>query len=283
MRKGWASRTAIWVSAWRGMGAYDAPSVSHDPIAKELVTPGWSMVLRAAERNPGVTRRVMRVANAVSGGLVRHLPFRTRAIDDAIAEAGVRQIVLLGAGLDARAYRLEALRDCTVFEVDHPDTQAHKREAVRDLPVLAKELRWVTVNFEKDDLEKELARAGHDPKEKSVIVWEGVTMYLEIPAIEQTLKTIARISAPGSTLLVTYQDTNRPPLWQLVRPVFTLVGEPLRTSFEKEDMRALLSRFGFEVTSDESDREWSERFFGEIPRLSMSERLACARFIRPLG
>lgn len=82
---------------------------------------------------------------------------------------------------------------------------------------------------------------------------------------------------------MTYQDTNRPPLWQLVRPVFTLVGEPLRTNFEKEDMRVLLARHGFEVTSDEGDHEWSERFFGETQRLAVSERLACARFIRPLG
>lgn len=268
------------------MGAYDSPSVSHDPIAKRLVTPGWSLMLEAAEKRPRLARRAMRIATVMTGGLVRHLPFRTRAIDDALGDAiagGARQVVLLGAGLDARAYRLPTLAECTVFEVDHPDTQAHKRDAVRDVPIVAREIRYVTVNFEKDDLERALAAAGHDRKSKSAIVWEGVTMYLDPPAIEATLAVVARIAAPGSTLMVTYQDTTRPPAWQLVRPVFTLVGEPLRTDFEKKDMRALLARHGFEVTSDEGDPEWSERFFGRKPRLSVSERLACARFIRPLG
>jgi methyltransferase (TIGR00027 family) len=268
------------------MGAYDSPSVSHDPIAKRLVTPGWSAVLRAAENHPRIARRAMGIATLVTGGLARHLPFRTRAIDDALGEAiaeGTRQIVLLGAGLDARAYRLPSLAECTVFEVDHPDTQTHKREAVSDVPVLAREIRYVTVNFEKNELESALDAAGYDRTKRSAIVWEGVTMYLEPPAIEGTLRVIARVLAPGSTLMVTYQDTLRPPLWPVVRPLFVLVGEPLRTSFAKDDMRALLEKHGFEVTTDEGDPEWSERFFAKKPALSVSERLACARFIRLLG
>jgi methyltransferase (TIGR00027 family) len=223
---------------------------------------------------------VLGIATIVSGGLIRHLPMRTRAIDDALTESiasGARQVILLGAGLDARAHRLEALESCTVFEVDHPDTQTEKRRAVRNLPILARKVRYVTVNFERDDLSRALRDAGHSPSEPSAIVWEGVTMYLEVPAIEATLRTVAELSAKGSRLMVTYQDMTRPPGWQLVRPVFSLVGEPLRTNFEPVEMNALLARHGFEVTSDEGDPEWSERFFAKTPRLSVSERLATAR------
>jgi methyltransferase (TIGR00027 family) len=280
MRKGWASRTAIWVSAWRGIGAFDSPAVSHDPIAKALVPQPWRALLESAEKRPRLARGAMGVANVVSGGLIRHLPMRTRAIDDALTESiskGARQVIVLGAGLDARAHRLKALAGCTVFEVDHPDTQAEKRRAVRDLPVLSRDVRYVTVDFAKDDLAKALCDAGHEAAERSAIVWEGVTMYLEVPAIEATLATIARIASRGSALMVTYQDTTRPLGWQLVHPLFSLIGEPLRANFPPHEMKALLARHGFEVRSDEGDNEWSERFFSRRPRMAVSERLACSR------
>jgi methyltransferase (TIGR00027 family) len=280
MRKGWSSQTAILVSAWRGLGAFDSPSVSHDPIAKVLVPQPWRIVLEAAEKRPRLARTAMGVANVLSGGLARHLPMRTRAIDDAVTEAvasGARQIVLLGAELDARAHRLEALEDCIVFEVDHPSTQAEKRAAVVDLPVVAREVRYVTVDFSKDDLARALRDAGHMPSKPSAIVWEGVTMYLDVPAIEATLATVAGLSAKGSMLMTTYQDMSRPPGWRLVRPVFALVGEPLRTNFEPRDLEALLAKHGFDVVSDEGDAEWSERMFARTLRRSFSERLATAK------
>lgn len=287
----------MWVSAWRGLGAYDSAVVSHDPVAKALVPWPWRLALEAAARAPRAARLGFAVANTLTGGLARHLPFRTRGIDDALEEAvlrGARQVVLLGAGLDARAHRLRALGECAVFEVDHPDTQRAKREAVRGMRPLAPDLRYVTVDFARDDLGRALADAGHVAREPSAIVWEGVVMYLEPPAIDATLRVVARIAAPGSSLMVTYQDTTRPPGYQLVRPLFTLAGEPLRTSFEPSAMRALLARHGFDVVTDEGDVEWSRRFFASEPRMVMSERLACARrraphespgaqFIVPLG
>lgn len=280
MRKGWGSKTAVWVSAWRGMGAFDSPAVSHDPIAKVLVPQPFRAVLEIAERRPVLARAVMGIANVVTGGLVRHLPMRTRAIDDALSEAiatGIRQVVLLGAGLDARAYRLDALADCVVFEVDHPSTQAEKKEAVRGLAIVAKEVRHVTVDFAKDDLARALKDAGHDSSKPSAVVWEGVTMYLEVPSIEATLSTVSNLAAKGSWLMVTYQDMTRPPGGSLIRPFFVLAGEPLKTNFEPSDMRALLGKYGFEVTTDEGDPEWSKRMFAREGRRSVSERLAVTR------
>lgn len=280
MRRGWASRTAIWVSAWRGIAEFDDPAITRDPIAKRLVPLGWRLALEAAARRPRVTRAALALAAVATGGLSRHLPYRTRAIDDAIHEEhdrGTRQLVLLGAGLDARAHRLDVLSDVTVFEVDHPDTQAHKRDAVRDLAPRAKDVRYVSVDFSRDDLTSELSRAGHDPSAPTIFVWEGVTMYLPRPALDATLEKVRDLSAPGSCLLVTYYSTRQPPLAALAHPVFAMVGEPLLTRFAPGEARALLAAHAFTLETDEGDDEWGQRWFGKHPRWNMSERLARAR------
>lgn len=280
MRKGSESRTAIWVAAWRGLAAFDRPVVSRDPVAKQLVPWPWRAALEVAEHLPRTTRAMLGLANLASGGLSRHVPFRTRAIDDAVQEEharGTRQLVLLGAGLDGRAHRLEALAQSTVFEIDHPSSQARKRQAASSLRSCAREIRYVPVDLTTGDLGAALGRAGHASGERTVFVWEGVTMYLQRPAIEATLAALARLAAPGSCLLVTYYCTDPPPLAPLVQPFFALVGEPLLTRLAPGQMRALLGAHGFALDSDEGADEWGERFTRHRPRWNMSERLARAR------
>jgi methyltransferase (TIGR00027 family) len=280
MRKGWASRTAIWVSAWRGLGKFFPEPIAHDPIAKDLVGGAFRLILEAAEQRPATARALVAIATVATGGLARHLPLRTRAIDEVLVREvsrGTRQVILLGAGLDARAHRLEALSGCTVFEVDHPDTQVHKRESVRGLPRTAKDIRYVPVDFERDDLRRALKEAGLDPARPSAIVWEGVTMYLERDAIERTLDAIATLAPKGSALIITYHDVKVNALARLARPVFRIVGEPLRTQLSPPEMNTLLASRGFERISDEGDEEWSARLVGKKNVLSMSERLIHAR------
>jgi methyltransferase (TIGR00027 family) len=88
---------------------------------------------------------------------------RTVCIDDAVREAGHSQVVILGAGLDGRAWRMPELQASVVFEVDHPDTQREKKARTTSLKVHAAEVRFVPVDFTKDKLEEALASAGHDP------------------------------------------------------------------------------------------------------------------------
>jgi methyltransferase (TIGR00027 family) len=203
------------------------------------------------------------------------MALRTRAIDDAIETAvrnGAHQLVLLGAGLDARAWRMESLRDCAVFEVDHPSTQAYKRTRIGALQPLARALFFVDVDFERHDLAERLAAWGHDATEPSIFVWEGVTMYLTHEAIEATLSAVARVAIAGSVLAMTYQSGRQ---FATLALLTRLVGEPFRTRFEPEEVRRLLSGHGFSVTSDESDAEWGDRYLSQRIDLRM-ERLACA-------
>ncbi|MFI5297015.1 MAG: class I SAM-dependent methyltransferase [Polyangiales bacterium] len=280
MRSNRPSTTSTWVAALRGLGSVTMPGVADDPLAVSLVPRPYSTMLRWASRHSAPIRRAHEVLLRATDARVGHMTFRTRAIDDAIAhalssKARPRQLVILGAGLDARAHRLPGLGDVSVFELDHPTTQAFKRRRAASLPLLARALHYVPTNFEADDLAMGLAHAGHDSTAPSVFVWEGVVMYLSTSAIASTLAVLRERAALGSTLAVTYLE---PIAWRgwvdghLLRRLLGSVREPVRTEWRHEDARRHLRAHGFDVVSDESDIEWGPRYLGRSTSRSL-ERL----------
>jgi methyltransferase (TIGR00027 family) len=193
---------------------------------------------------------------------------RTRMIDDLVCEAirdGARQLVLLGAGFDSRAYRLEEVEGAggiKTFEVDHPATQRAKRERLADgLGRLPENVRFVEVDFEKDDLELALAKAGFDGKTRSVVLWEGVVSYLTEPAVSGNLAVLARLLAPGSCLIFTYvhkgaldgsmrfSGSDRWKSW------VKRSGEPFIFGFDPATLAETLRPYGFLLRSDASTAE----------------------------
>lgn len=189
---------------------------------------------------------------------------RTVAIDDVVREAKHPQVVILGAGLDGRAWRMPELRDVTVFEVDHPDTQAAKRARVSELEPASKDIRFVPVDFERDKLADALAAAGHDATKPTTWIWEGVVMYLARPDIESTLDVVRARSAPGSTIVLMYHQPA--PLLFLMRGVLKRWGEPLKSRFYPEEMRSLLERFGMKVLWDKDVAEIGQELSLELKR-----------------
>ena len=254
MKPGHESKTAVLVCMGRALADGDPASQGFsDPTAFALLPDeAQRRVVRVrSERAPkGLKRAIER------GYLLRQskiMVARTLAIDAAVREAAAAQLVILGAGLDGRAWRMPELAPVTVFEVDHPDSQREKRKRVAALEPKARETRFVSVDFARDDLQTALAEAGHDPSRPTTWIWEGVVMYLARSEIEATLAVIARRSAAGSRLLVLYHS----PAWLLhvLGPILGWFGEPLRSAFSSADMRALLAKFGFEVLRDQSVRE----------------------------
>jgi methyltransferase (TIGR00027 family) len=184
---------------------------------------------------------------------LRHLAtamaLRTVEIDDAIRAHPAPQVVILGAGLDGRAWRLPELRGVDVFEVDHPDSQRDKRSRVGALDPVGN-VRFIPVDFARDDLDAALTAAGHVPSNPTTWVWEGVVMYLALADIEATLRVIARRSPPGSRLVVVYHAPS--PLVRLLGFIVKRMGEPLKSSFTPSAIRALLDKYGFMAHRDES-------------------------------
>ncbi len=174
---------------------------------------------------------------------------RTVTIDGAIRDAASPQVVILGAGLDGRAWRMSELADATVFEVDHPDSQREKRARATSLKQAARDVRFLPVDFTRDRLEDALAAAGHDPARQTTWVWEGVVMYLERADIEATLRVVAERSAPGSRLVIMYISPSI--IRQMVGVLLRFVGEPFRSAFTEGEMQALLAGFGFTVLQDD--------------------------------
>src|SRR5689334_15095402 len=170
---------------------------------------------------------------------------RTVAIDEVVRRTTLPQLVILGAGLDGRAWRMPELRDTIVFEVDHPDTQREKKARVPGLTQSAKEVRFVPVDFTRDDLGAALESAGHDASKPTTWIWEGVVMYLERADIEATLAIVRQRSATRSRLSIAYIS---PALIRWLAGLFVRrLGEPFRSVFTAEQMKELLSRHGFEV------------------------------------
>ena len=208
MRERRPSQTASLVALARALadrGFTHVPRFS-DPVVASLLSPGWAATFALAERRmkrADPNRRARAIAQ------LDVIPMRVTAIDEELENAvaaGCRQLVVLGAGLDTRAFRLPWLAGVDVYEVDHPATQTYKKRRVQRLRVLAQSLAFVAVNFERDSLGDRLAAAGHRADAPSVWLWEGVVMYLTEGALRGTLAEVARRSTPGSVLLLHYHE-----------------------------------------------------------------------------
>lgn len=173
----------------------------------------------------------------------RMMVARTVAIDAELRDAAMPQVVILGAGLDGRAWRMRELASSLVFEVDHPDSQQQKLERIGSLSQKAREVRFVPVDFACGDLAHALDAAGHDARLPTAWLWEGVVMYLDRDEIETTLRVIENRSPSGSRLIVAYHQ----PAWMLLllAVIVRRLGEPIRTVLTPRQMRQLLARYGF--------------------------------------
>jgi methyltransferase (TIGR00027 family) len=124
-------------------------------------------------------------------GVMASVIARTRMIDDHLEAAlrdGIRQIVVLGAGFDTRAYRISGIDCARVFEVDHPDTGTSKRRLLRHaLGALPAHVNFVAVDFGHDVLAGRLATAGFDRNARTIFIWEGVSNYLTEAAVNSML------------------------------------------------------------------------------------------------
>jgi methyltransferase (TIGR00027 family) len=280
MQDGRASQTAVMVTTARAVAHLegDVPGFSDPTAMAWLPADARDRVEQIrAGAEPRSTRE--RFANEFAKGRARMMAVRTVAIDAEVRAASAPQLVILGAGFDGRAWRMPELRDVVVFEVDHPDTQRDKRARAAALPQIAREVRFLPVDFTRDRLDQKLSAAGHDPRQPTTWIWEGVVMYLTRSEIEATLAIIAERSTPGSRLIVAYAA----PGWMvpLVRIILRRVGEPFRSVFRPPALKALLAASGFTVLRDQdiptlgralSERTWKATRTLKHIRIAVAER-----------
>jgi methyltransferase (TIGR00027 family) len=200
---------------------------------------------------------------------------RTRLIDDLVIEAlgrGARQVLLLGAGYDSRAYRLPGIERVAVFEADHPATQAVKRRLLRGAvrPERRRHVRFVPVDLLTEDLGEALTGAGFGVLEPTVVVLEGVTNYLTAPAVDATLRRLASLTATGSTLIFTYVDRRvldgAIPAAGTWHDAVRKQGEPWTFGFDPAALPGYLAERGLRLALDMSTRDAADRYLHPLGR-----------------
>lgn len=212
------SRTAVEAALHRAIGAKnpDPRFRNPDDWAARFLGPRERVLLVDAVR--GAIDLDYDTALARYGDLkvlvTSHL-LRTRHIDGALLDAvrgGDRQVVNLGAGFDSRAYRFaNELRDVRTFEVDYPPTQEYKKLRLKEmLGRIPSSVRFVPMDFRKDDLLRQLKKSGYREDEPTFFIWEGVTYYLSEPLIRTTLRFVREHSGAGSSIVFDYTDDQNP-------------------------------------------------------------------------
>ncbi|HEX4459938.1 MAG TPA: class I SAM-dependent methyltransferase [Polyangia bacterium] len=270
------------VALWRALAEEGVTSVRdfRDPFAARLLDGRFAIALRymrAWVARRGEPARARMAAN------IDTIPIRVAAIDAALVAAiaaGCKQVVILGAGLDTRAWRLPAVTGLPLFEVDHPATQAEKRERSRALPPPLARIAWTAVDFQQQSLAARLADVGHAAETPTAWVWEGVVMYLADDAVRSTLTAVRARSAPGSVLILHYHEPSLGTSARALRGmVMRAIGEPQIGVRSRATMRALVEDAGFVVQEDLDTAAQAERVHARAPDndLARVSRILIAR------
>ncbi len=221
-------------------------------------------------------------------GVSAFIAVRTRLFDEFVSKRiseGTRQFVILGAGLDSRAYRLSRLlKGIATFEVDHPLSQTVKKERVKEyFGALPEHVTYVSADLIHEELLPALLKAGYDPLLPTVFTLEGLIMYLAEIANRNCLQSICEHSGPGSSVIFDYVytsalDSRR---YEEVRHFMHywqfMFNEPLLFGIEKGGAEDYLVSIGFDRAEDFPPQKLYEQYIEPVaPRRSISQMYAIA-------
>lgn len=272
MREGEPSRTAEYMAFFRALE--HALPASRRLFEDRFAPTFLSSRLRVAVR----LSRVPLAGAAMRAYIDRRWPgartsavARTRFIDDTAwtaLQSGITQVVILGAGFDARAYRIPGMDRAVVFEVDHPSTSARKRRVVEQiLGALPHHVRLVPIDFNATSLASAMSAAGYDSSLRTLFIWEGVTNYLTEAAVDEVLRWCATAAA-DSVVIFTYvhrQVLDSPEAFEGTEKIFaTLRAADERWTFGLDPacLTTFLAERGLALDEDVGAADYRARHFG---------------------
>ena len=262
------SRTAEIACGYRAASALENNLLyrSDDWVAKLLLPRKLQLLFRIP------LARTLLIRMLGPGGMYEWVVARTRYVDAVFARAataGFTQVLILGAGFDSRAIRFQSeLHGASIFELDAETTQAAKIEQYRkrSIPVPAN-LRFVSINFEKETLSQKLGEAGFARGAKTLVLMEGVIQYLAPEAAHATLGALMDLVGKGSWLVFDYAHA------QVVKGEgggtdamqatgkLARVGESWQFGLDEHEVESLLARFGFKVVDRKNPSDLQEMYF----------------------
>ena len=246
-----------------------------DPYALKLLPFGWRVVFKFFFL-PGLRDVVLALRERRMPGSLGSILCRTRYIDDVLKKSladGFEQVVFLGAGFDSRAYRIAGMEQVKVFEVDLPGTEALKQKRLeRVLGAIPENVTLVGIDFDRQNLEDVLAKAGFQTGKRTLFIWEGVTQYLTAEAVNSTLEFVARVSGAGSAIVFTYvrqgiiAGTGGPQWFHQFAKMAARIGSPLVFGLDPAELQNYLAERGLKLVADVGAADYQERYLKPLGR-----------------
>lgn len=252
--------------------------ICHDPIARSMVSPVKLFFSR------------LLIDSGLYGllfpGAIEFITARERYIDDfliACLVEGLDQVVILGAGFDTRAFRIEGIEKTHVFEIDHPATQEAKlkrlKKAVNPIPG---HVTFVSIDFNKQTLEESLLASSYNECGKTLFIWQGVIMYLTSEGADSTLSFIAHHSGAGSAVVFDYfyNETLRDMKMKSTNWILRQIGERMLFGIPEGHLEDFLTQRGFRDIHNAEGDELKKLYFAgsnSIRPISKGVAIASAR------
>lgn len=252
--------------------------VIYDPYAAKFVLGAGIIKLLGHKLSVRITQKF-------APGFHEHLIARTRFMDNLVENCtanDVTQYVILGAGYDMRAHRLNLPHSLRIFEVDQPEVQHRKQSKLPQNLPNSKNVTYVSVDFNHQSLKTQLLDSGFDPGKSTVFTLEGVTQYITEEALTSTLQEIEDLSrGQKTTFCFSYVDTNfdkNPEACfgdgypnakkkaATIKQLAAKVGEPWISFYSAEGIKRLLAKHGFEVVENKTLADLNAAYFTPVGR-----------------
>ncbi len=264
--------TALGAAVCRLIEQYQPEEIRlfDDPVVKDLV----GAPLRILFQFAGMRSFTVNQTDAITPGIYGVQVCRARYLDDAVQDAlskGTGQLVILGAGLDTRPYRLPGIERARVYEVDLPAVQADKKKKIaQHFGGLPGHVTYIPIDFDTQSLESVLAGTSFNRSIPTVFIWEGVTQYISEEAVRRTLAYVGTC-APGSSIVFTYvlksiieRRSNIPNADKMMDTVAK--QSPWVFGLEPSEMQAYLQPFHLALLADVGNADYQEKYLKPLGR-----------------
>ena len=232
------------------------------------------------------------LAKKLVPGFHEHLISRTRFIDDLVERSTAsefEQYVILGAGYDCRAHRLELPSSLKIFEVDQSEVQARKRSKLPEKPPNSENITYVAVDFADQSLSEQLLEAGFDQSKSTVFTLEGVSQYITKEAFTSIVKELATLAQTADSIVfVSYVSellkknpkacfgTGYPNAEKRARLIMygsEKAGEPWISFYSEGEIDSVLSQSGYSIIENVTLKDLNSQYFTPVGRTVSENQL----------
>jgi methyltransferase (TIGR00027 family) len=243
--------------------------ICYDPYAIHFISPE---IVEFGIKHPEEARAKVDQMEKLFPGLSSSIIARVRYFDDYVRKSideGLEQLVVLGAGYDTRAYRIDGLKEnIKVFEVDHPNTQSFKIQKIKEIfGSTPDHVVYVPTDFETEEFGQKLSDMGYNRSKKTLFVMEGLSMYIPPESVAETLSFIVQNSAKGSSIIFDYypesvvNGTCKLEIGKNIRNFVIQQGEPLQFGIREDEIEDFLTQFGFSKIQNVTSEDYKKAYF----------------------